>query len=116
MICDEPHIEEVFVRDHQWNEGQVTKEPSKNTEGLRTYTCAGCGETKTEVIPMLVGDISGDDLVTPLDMVILMKHIIGDPDTDITEEEADFNNDGRTDILDVIRLMRYLAGNDVVLY
>ena len=46
---------------------------------------------------------------------ILMKHIVGDPDTDITEEEADFNDDGKTDILDVIRLMRYLAGHDVAL-
>ena len=35
---------------HDWNEGEVTTAPSCNDEGGMTYTCARCGETKTEVI------------------------------------------------------------------
>ena len=37
--------------DHQWDEGVVTVEPGCETDGKKTYTCANCGETKTEVIP-----------------------------------------------------------------
>ena len=38
---------------HSWNEGVVTKEPTEETAGIRTYTCATCAETKTEEIPVL---------------------------------------------------------------
>ena len=36
---------------HAWDNGVVTKEPTEETAGVCTYTCATCGETKTEVIP-----------------------------------------------------------------
>ena len=36
---------------HNWDEGVVTKEPSENEKGIRTYTCEDCHTTKTEVIP-----------------------------------------------------------------
>gem|GEM_PF-2185422 len=37
--------------EHQWNEGTVTKVPTCIAEGVKTYTCTSCGETKTETIP-----------------------------------------------------------------
>lgn len=36
---------------HAWDDGTVTKEPTENTEGIRTYTCRSCGIVKTERIP-----------------------------------------------------------------
>ncbi len=39
-----PHI-------HNWNEGETTKEPSEEEDGIITYSCSGCTETYTEVIP-----------------------------------------------------------------
>ena len=38
---------------HSWNAGTVTKEATCTENGVKTYTCtvAGCGDTKTEVIP-----------------------------------------------------------------
>ena len=36
---------------HDWGQGKVTKEPTATEEGIRTYTCAVCGETKEEAIP-----------------------------------------------------------------
>ena len=36
--------------EHTWNAGKVTKEPTCTETGERTYTCTGCGETKTEEI------------------------------------------------------------------
>ena len=36
---------------HTWDNGTVTTEPTETTPGVRTFTCAICGQTKTEVIP-----------------------------------------------------------------
>ena len=36
---------------HTWDNGTVTTEPTETTPGVRTFTCAVCGQTKTEVIP-----------------------------------------------------------------
>ncbi|MBQ3194537.1 MAG: leucine-rich repeat protein [Oscillospiraceae bacterium] len=38
---------------HDWDDGEVTREPTEETEGARTYTCERCDETRTESIPML---------------------------------------------------------------
>ncbi len=36
---------------HAWDEGTVTTEPTCTEDGVKTYTCANCGETQTESIP-----------------------------------------------------------------
>lgn len=36
---------------HDWDEGKVTKEATATAEGVKTYTCKGCGAQKTEAIP-----------------------------------------------------------------
>lgn len=46
---DEPET----PHEHTWNDGVVTTEPGEYTEGVKTYTCTGCGETKTEPIAAL---------------------------------------------------------------
>ena len=38
---------------HSWDEGVVTLEPTEASEGVKTFTCTVCGETRTEVIPKL---------------------------------------------------------------
>ena len=38
---------------HDWSEGVITKAPTTKATGVRTFTCANCGMTKTEKIPML---------------------------------------------------------------
>lgn len=38
---------------HTWNEGRVTKEATLTEEGIKTYTCTVCGETKTEAVPRI---------------------------------------------------------------
>ena len=35
---------------HTWDNGTVTTEPTETTPGVRTFTCAVCSQTKTEVI------------------------------------------------------------------
>ena len=38
---------------HVWNDGEVTVEATETTEGVKTFTCTECGETKEESIPAL---------------------------------------------------------------
>ena len=36
---------------HDWDDGTVTTAPTETTPGVRTFTCRGCGQTRTEAIP-----------------------------------------------------------------
>lgn len=36
---------------HTWNSGIITKQPTCKEEGVWTFTCTGCGATKTETMP-----------------------------------------------------------------
>ena len=45
---------------HDWDEGEVTTEPSCTKEGIKTYTCKNCATTKTETIKSLGHDYSSE--------------------------------------------------------
>ena len=47
---DDPIILPATGAEHQWNSGVVTKAATCEAEGVRTYTCTVCGDTKTEAI------------------------------------------------------------------
>ncbi|MCR5782136.1 MAG: leucine-rich repeat protein [Clostridia bacterium] len=38
---------------HVWNNGTITKSPTTESFGVKTFTCTGCSVCKTESIPML---------------------------------------------------------------
>lgn len=41
------------TNNHTWDNGVVTTQPTAEKEGVKTYTCKVCNETKTETIPRL---------------------------------------------------------------
>lgn len=45
----------LFARweEHDWDEGVITKKPTLEEEGVMTFTCKSCGETRTEPIEKL---------------------------------------------------------------
>ena len=49
---------------HVWDNGKVTKEPTETEDGVKTFTCTRCGETKTETIPKLTHEHSYKAVVT----------------------------------------------------
>ena len=75
----------VCCADHAWDGGTVILEPTVAAPGKRLYTCAVCGDTKEEEIPKL--------------NVLL----------------GDVNGDGAVDGRDALRLLKYLAGQDVAM-
>lgn len=56
-VCNTKLVEQetVAAKGHSWNEGEVTKQPTVDAEGVKTYTCTndGCTATKTEPIAKL---------------------------------------------------------------
>ena len=45
--------ETIPATGHNWNNGEITTAATCTTNGVVTYTCLDCGETKTETIPAL---------------------------------------------------------------
>lgn len=45
---EQPNTEQPHT--HTWDAGRETKPSSCTQDGIKTYTCTGCGETKTEVL------------------------------------------------------------------
>ena len=39
--------------EHSWNGGEITTPPTISDEGVKTYTCTACSNTKTESVPKL---------------------------------------------------------------
>jgi hypothetical protein len=48
---------------HHWNDGIITQPPTCVTSGVKTYTCAECGENMTEEIAVDGSNHSGDTVI-----------------------------------------------------
>ena len=51
-VCNEVLVAQTDIpaKGHAWNEGVVTTEPTCENEGVKTYTCSACDDTKTEPV------------------------------------------------------------------
>lgn len=74
------------------------------------YTCPSCGDSYGgEEIPKLegeviAGDASGDGVVNTLDVLRVLKAVIG-MDVEVSTANADMNSDGTLDIADVLAIL-----------
>lgn len=96
---------------HQWNNGEVTTAPGYGKEGVMTYTCTHCGETKTEAIPALegkLGDLNNDGEINGIDSGLMLQYL-AEWEVEFSIETADVNGDGVVDGVDSGLLLQYLA-------
>ena len=57
--CGESYVDTyVDALGHSWDSGKVTKPATETEDGVKTYTCTRCGETKTESIPVVSVDVT----------------------------------------------------------
>lgn len=84
-VCQTEETKETEAKGHIWNAGIVTEEATESTEGLKTYTCTVCGETKTEIIDKLI-PAEKEDIKT--DSEIANKTTDGDTDVSNTDSSA----------------------------
>lgn len=47
---DEKCLEVSDKADHTWNEGEITTTATQEADGVKTYTCTVCGQTKEEAV------------------------------------------------------------------
>lgn len=94
--------------DHAWDNGVVTVEPTDTTEGVKTYTCTLCGETKTETINKIVlaGDLDKNGVVDNDDLVYLLYYTYF-PDSFTVDQDCDFDKSGEVDNDDLVYLLYY---------
>ena len=67
--CTYTETGSIDAKGHNWDEGVITKYPTTEESGRKTYTCQnGCGETWTDIIPKLLKQevefITGDMVIT----------------------------------------------------
>ena len=93
---------------------EITVQPTPQSKGEITYTCALCGHSYTEELPELADaplpqDLNGDGGVNITDVTTLLGILStgGSPAALI----GDLNNNQETDIGDVTMLLNYLASN-----
>lgn len=101
------------VLGHTWDSGVVTKKPTTTAQGVITYTCASCGSTRTETIPVRIpGDADDDGKVDLYDALRVLEYGGGE-NVAINLYNADVNGDGKVDIHDALKIMQYDAGWNV---
>ncbi len=112
---------------HKWNNGVVTLEPTCKDAGEKTFTCALCGETKTETIPPTGEHDFGEWTVTKAATVekegeeTRTCSVCGKTETraipkiDPTPEViyGDADGSGTVDLNDCLMIMDYFVGKDV---
>ena len=110
-----PEVITVRVTDHAWDEGNILREPTTSSAGLKVYTCTHCSAIKEEILPKidlhLAGDVNGDGSVDMKDVLKLRKVIAGSETlTKELEALADVDGDGNVNMKDVLLLRKILAG------
>ena len=101
--------------EHSWNSGEVTKKPTAEAEGEKTYTCTVCGETETETIPKsaddyVPGDVDGNGQVLANDARLALRASAKLETLDERQEKA-ADVDGSGDVLadDARQILRFSA-------
>ena len=78
--CEDENCTDVGDKaEHVWDEGAITKEATAEADGVKTFTCTVCGETKTEVVEYVAQavDKSGYSIFysdTSDDAIYLIEH------------------------------------------
>jgi len=105
--------EAIALLPHPWDEGRVTRPATVTEDGVRTFTCTACGETRTEsfTLDMVPGDVNGDRKVDSTDARIILQYAVGKiEETALATAAADVNGSGTVDSTDARLVLQYAVG------
>ncbi len=100
---------------HVWNDGEITKEPTAEAEGEKTFACTVCGAEKTESIPkteaeFTPGDVDGNGQVLADDARLALR---ASAKLEILDEKqaktADVDGSGEVMADDARQILRFSA-------
>ncbi len=118
-ICNDRIYAKISKKAHIPSSNWITsKEPTICEEGLKQQLCSVCSEVvNEETINKLIyyGDTNGDGVISTMDLVEMRITLLTSSSDTEYNESYDANGDEKIDILDFIRLKKYLVGMDVTL-
>ncbi len=93
-VCSRCNI--IFdTAEHIWDNGSVAKEPTEAENGIKTYTCTVCGETKAERLDKIEpGPVAPTEPNTEPESVTAESVIMEQSETAEKEENKDLPNTG----------------------
>ncbi|MBQ9145461.1 MAG: hypothetical protein IJX70_03240, partial [Clostridia bacterium] len=83
---------EVIPASHTWDEGVVTTEPTCSSTGVKTYTCATCGDTKTENIAIDLSKHSYGEWIDAVEATCSSEGVVAHKDCTLCGKHFDENN------------------------
>lgn len=109
--------ETIPATGHVWDKGTVTKKPTLEETGIRTFTCSACQMTREETIPVLSalripGDVNDDSVVNIMDALLTLQYSVG-WDVDINLLNADVDVSDTVTIMDALLILQYSVGWDI---
>jgi len=111
-VCGEVLVKAHHTYSEEWTVDSI---PTYSEDGSKSHHCLYCDEkTDITVIEKLnIPDVNADGEVTALDLVIFKKKLLNAViSSEIICEYAtvfDYNDDGKFDIMDLIKLKKYFA-------
>ena len=113
--CGLKESEEIMAFGHIKGELLTVREPTIYETGLKQQCCTVCKEVLLEeILAKLVyfGDINTDGCINGSDLVPFRQWLLK-PLPENANERFDINGDKEIDIVDFIRLKRYISGEEV---
>ena len=81
--CGKTERAEIGATGHKWDNGKITKEPTSDTDGVKTYTCLVCNAVKTEPESSSEGETTEPESTSEGTL-----NTTGDPDNESTKEAS----------------------------
>ncbi len=104
---------------HTYDDGVITTAPTCTVDGVKTYTCSGCGDTYTEPVPATghtydTGVITTAPTYTAKGVKTYTCSVCGNTYTEevemLTPIIGDLTQDGNVNALDLLKMKLYLTG------
>lgn len=112
--CDYTETQLIAPNGHNYDSGKVVVMPTGDNDGTIIYTCLACGDTTSDSLGFLLGDVRPNGMIDAADLICLMRLSLSEC-ADANPNAADVTGDSTIDILDVIRLAHYLADSSTIL-